>query len=245
LAALRLRVLLADVSYDRAKPRIATALRDWEAAVNRDEVPEWDYSEGQLLRVSLEDVEGFQAKGNEPQLCAGRRGQARSFDGSSWLEAGDVANFGYFDKFSLAAWIRPDGDAGGTIVSRMTDVEEGDGYSLVLRDGKLHVLLVKRWLDDALRVETAEAVIAAAKWQHVLMTYDGSRRAAGIRVYIDGEPVPLKSNLDAINQTFAAKDQPLRIGAGGGPKSRFRGAIDEVQIFRSRRASSVFTNPNF
>jgi hypothetical protein len=173
----------------------------------------------------------LQVQGNKPDACAGRRGQAQEFDGTNWLEAGDVANFGYMDKFSLASWIRPDGAAGGTILSRMTDAEEGDGYSLVVRDGKLHVLHVKRWLDDAIRVETADAVIAADKWQHVLVTYDGSRRAAGISVYIDGKLVPMRVNLDAINQTFAAKDQPLRIGAGGGPKSRFRGAIDEVQIF--------------
>ena len=33
---------------------------------------------------------------------------------------------------------------------------EGEGYGLYLKDGKLQVNLVKRWLDDALRVETEE-----------------------------------------------------------------------------------------
>ena len=43
---------------------------------------------------------------------------------------------------------------------RMTDVHEGDGYQLAIVDGKLQLNLVKRWLDDALRVETAAAARA-------------------------------------------------------------------------------------
>ena len=42
----------------------------------------------------------------------------------------------------------------GAIVSRMTDEPRADGYGVQLDDGKVQVNLVKRWLDDALRVET-------------------------------------------------------------------------------------------
>ena len=45
-----------------------------------------------------------------------------------------LANFGYFDKFSLSAWVRPSDQQGGTVLSRMTDEVEGDGYSVVLRN---------------------------------------------------------------------------------------------------------------
>ncbi len=78
-----------------------------------------------------------------------------------FIAAGDVGKFGYFDKFSLTAWIYPRGEggkaAGGTILSRMTDEAEADGYYLRLVDGRLQVNLVKRWLDDAIRVETETA----------------------------------------------------------------------------------------
>jgi hypothetical protein len=64
----------------------------------------------------------------------------------------------------------------------------------------------------------------------VLVTYDGTRVAKGISVYVNGERVPLKVNYDFINQTFAAT-APLRIGGGGGASARFRGLIDEVQLY--------------
>ncbi len=59
------------------------------------------------------------------------------------------------------------------------------------------------------------------------MTYDGTREAKGIRVYVDGRPRSMHVLLDELNQTFEAKE-PLRIGGGGGPAGRFRGALDEV-----------------
>ena len=36
----------------------------------------------------------------------------------------------------------------------MTPVNRGDGYNLHLENGHLQLNLVKRWLDDSLRVQT-------------------------------------------------------------------------------------------
>lgn len=80
-----------------------------------------------------------------------------------------------------------------------------------------------------MRVET-EQPLAPGRWQHVLMTYDGSRVAGGIRVYIDGQPRKLRVHLDDLNQSFE-NAQPLRIGGGGGPAGRFHGALDDVRIY--------------
>src|SRR5262249_26101820 len=87
----------------------------------------------------------------------------------------------------------------------------------------------KRWLDDALRVETEEG-LEPGRWHHVLATYDGSRVTAGVRVYLDGRPAKLKVNLDDLNQSFQTKE-PLRIGSGGGPEGRFHGLLDEVRVY--------------
>ena len=62
------------------------------------------------------------------------------------------------------------------------------------------------------------------------MTYDGSREAKGIRIFVNGEPQELKVLLDDLNQSFAVKEH-LRVGGGGGPENRFRGHIDEAHIY--------------
>jgi hypothetical protein len=62
------------------------------------------------------------------------------------------------------------------------------------------------------------------------MTYDGSRLASGVTLYIDGRAEGLKVHLDALNQSFIT-EQPLRIGGGSGPEGRFHGRIDEVRVY--------------
>src|SRR5207237_2793028 len=160
---------------------------------------------------------------------AGRLRHAAAFDGHRSLDAGDVGHFGFYDKFSFAAWVYPDGAAGGTLLSRMVDVPRGAGYQLALTGGKVQLNLVVRWLDDALRVETAR-VLEPARWHHVVATYDGSRVAGGVRIYVDGRPEKLAILLDDLNQTFETR-QPFRIGAGGGPGGRFHGCIGEVRAY--------------
>ncbi len=118
-------------------------------------------------------------------------------------------------------------NVGHTILGRGADVEHGDGYALRLDKGKLQLNLVKRWLDDALRVETKTA-LEPDHWHHVAVSYDGSRVAKGVRFYVNGQPVKHRVLLDELNQSFASKE-PLRIGAGQG--TRFRGAIGDVRVY--------------
>jgi hypothetical protein len=146
------------------------------------------------------------------------------------VEAKDVGKFGFLDKFTLAARVRPAGD--GTILSRMDPMGREQGYHVQLEDGRVHVNLVMRWLDDAIRVET-EARLEPGRWRHVAVTYDGTRLASGVAVYFDGVPQKLQVNLDFLNQTFVT-EHPFRIGAGRSP---FPGAVDDVRVY-GRRLSS-------
>jgi len=111
----------------------------------------------------------------------------------------------------------------------MTDAPRAGGYYVQLVDGRIQVNLVRRWLDDAVRVES-ERRLARGRWYHVMVTYDGSRVARGIKIYVNGKEQALNVHLDAMNQSFGSSE-PFRIGAGGGLGSRFRGYIDDVRIY--------------
>ena len=140
----------------------------------------------------------------------------------------NVAKFGYFDRFTLSARIKAAPGEYGTIVSKMVPAEQGHGYSLDLtKEGRVQLNLVKRWLDDALRVETVEPIAVKGESTHVLVTYDGSRGSTGIGIFINGEKIEHRANLDFLNQTFET-DEPLRVGQGN---RAFNGEVASIAVY--------------
>jgi mono/diheme cytochrome c family protein len=237
LAELERQAAEAEATFAALANEIGTAQRSWERSTSLESSFDWCPTEKLVAHLpldsdSVERVRSGRATLNEGSVryVAGPIRQGAELDDKAFLDAGDIANFGFFDKFTLSAWIRVPPGGGGTVISRMVDAAEGEGYQLVIAGGKLQLNLVKRWLDDALRVETAESLPAGA-WHHIAATYDGSRVADGVQIYVDGRPQKLVVLLDELNQTFASK-QPLRIGGGGGRAQRFRGAIDDVRVYQ-------------
>ncbi len=210
------------------KPRLHDARAAWEKSVRPDAFIPWTVTDGLVARYDLDGEAGdARPVDGNPEWVVGRVGGALALDGRRHLEAKGVGKFGFFDKFTLAAWVRPEGD--GTILSRMDPAGREQGYHVQLEGGRVHVNLVMRWLDDAIRVET-EGRLGNGRWRHVAVTYDGTRLASGVAVYFDGVPQTLKVNLDFLNQSFVS-DHPFRIGSGRAP---FRGAVDDVRVYARR-----------
>lgn len=223
----------AETRWNKMQTKLSTSQSAWEKSFESDDL-QW-FPAGHLLAhfpldESVEDIQNNKPSVRQSAKAvfqAGPLGKALKLSGSG-TEAGPIANFGYFDKFSFSFWMKP-AKATGTILSKMNDTARASGYAIQLKDGRLQVNFVKRWLDDAIRVETAEA-LPLNRWQHVAVTYDGSRVAQGIRVYINGKPVKMAVKLDLINQSFAT-EEPFRIGRGGGSESGFHGLLDDVRIY--------------
>ena len=230
LAALEAQLAEAQARYTALAPKLESAQVAWEKSLAAGPAVHWTFTDRQSARFPLDGDAGTATfKDGEAAFATRGNGKAAVFDGHRYLDAGDAGDFGFYDKFSLAVSIFPEGPHGGAIVSRMPEKSRSDGYAVQLVNGKIQVHLTKRWLDDACRVETARA-LEPGRWHHVLVTYDGSRVAAGIHVYLDGQSEKLTVLLDELNQSFNTKE-PLRIGSGGGPTSRFTGRIADVRVF--------------
>jgi hypothetical protein len=158
----------------------------------------------------------------------GKVGQAASFDGHRYINGGKVLNFDYLDPFSFAAWINT-AAPNGAILSSVEDVHEGSGYGLYLRDGKLRFNFTFRWTDLGMRLETKQS-LALNQWHHVALTYDGKRKPAGVKLYVDGVSQEINVLFNEMSWPLGGA-QPFRIGAGEGPEDRFHGAIADVRIY--------------
>jgi hypothetical protein len=165
-------------------------------------------------------------------LGEGRIGKALKLDGKNHVEFKDAVTLERTNAFSYGAWVKFDAKS-GTVLSKM---EAGPGYRGfdLIYDGKLNVHLVNTWPDNGLKVKTKEQ-FPQGQWMHVLATYDGSSKASGVKIYVNGKARELDVEKDALKDTIA-NAEPLRIGARH-VASDFTGAIDEVRFYS--RALSV------
>ncbi len=77
------------------------------------------------------------------------------------------------------------------------------------------------------------------QWSHVLLTYDGSSKAAGLHLYVNGKPVEMETSMDKLTETMRT-EMPARIGARN-PSAPFIGLIDDVRYYnRDLSPAEVF-----
>ncbi|MEJ7712834.1 MAG: LamG domain-containing protein [Pyrinomonadaceae bacterium] len=190
------------------------------------------------------DVIGFKDGG--PKYVSAPTGQATAFDGRLFFDAGRHADFrykstsvDYKERFAISAWIYPESEQGGAIVTKMQDKsEERDnnlprigGWGLFFNNGKVHFNMVREWNYDGFRAET-ETTLPLKMWHHVLLVFDGLGQADDrVRIYVNGQPQQLKINQRNFYLYWGLPEVPLRIGGGGGAEMRFKGALDELRIY--------------
>ena len=198
------RVTAAERAWTALQSRIADEQQDWEKLASKGQV-DWTYDKNALAILPVEL--------REPEKT-GR------------LEGKQFGDFGFMDAFTISVWMSA-WKNGGPLFSRMSNTDRAEGYSVVLTDGRLHVNLVKRWLDDAIRLKTEDRIDPTG-WRHVALCYDGSRLASGVQIFVDGRPMKLRVLLDDLNQSFKT-NEPFRTGAGGG--KMFDGKLSDPRIY--------------
>ncbi|KAA6462029.1 DUF1553 domain-containing protein [Acidobacteria bacterium AB60] len=64
----------------------------------------------------------------------------------------------------------------------------------------------------AIRVSTVKPVPTDGQWRHIFFTYNGSGRASGIRIFIDGSPVATQVETDTLNGKTIRTTAPMQLG---------------------------------
>jgi hypothetical protein len=132
-------------------------------------------------------------------------------DGKSFIDLGEHGRFERNEPFSFGAWIYPLPGADGAFVARMDDTKSSQGYNLYYQNGLIHFQLIHHAPDNMLTM-VSPASLAVNQWHHVFATYDGSAKAAGAKVYVNGKPFAMTVTADTLSKTIVAK-VPLRIGS--------------------------------
>jgi hypothetical protein len=156
-------------------------------------------------------------------------GQAIQLDGhDNWVEGGVEAAFDRTNAFSWGSWVRLQGEKHGTILSKMESGPGLRGFDLFYAEGKLFVHLIHHWPDNALRVRTKKAVTQDT-WLHAFATYDGSGKADGVKLYLNGEPQALEILDDTLTSSIT---NAVTLHLGSRFNSDFlKGALGEIRLY--------------
>ena len=109
---------------------------------------------------------------------------------------GDFANYPATQAFSYGAWVRGENLA-GALLSRMDEAHAYTGWDLWFENNAFGAHLIHEWPGNAIKV-ISETRLPPNAWCHVLVTCDGSSKAAGVKLYLNGQPVPVRIESDSL-----------------------------------------------
>jgi len=145
-----------------------------------------------------------------------------------------IADAGDFDRnqpFTVSTWVKTAraGNIGAMFARMDTAANQHRGWDFWMENDKVGMHIINRWPDDALKVTTKQA-LQPNRWYHVLASYDGSGKAAGVRVYIDGAAQPVDVFTDKLKNTIRAK-VPLKVGQRQVGERLKDAALQDVRIY--------------
>lgn len=197
----------------------------------------FDVAEGNKLANSVAEDKPATMHG-ENKLVPGRIGQAVEFTGDDPVQL-EVGNFRRYEPFSVSLWLKtPDVKERAVVFHRSaawTDAASR-GYELLIIDGRLRWSLIHFWPGNAISIEATEK-LPLNEWVHVAVSSDGSSRAGGLRLVVNGKPADVRVLKDKLTKEITG-------GGNGGDNiklgERFRdrgfkqGQIDEIRVFGRR-----------
>ena len=189
---------------------------------------------GQLAHYTFDQAPVAQGEGlpqpkimGKPKFDLGRSTGAVATSGDNYLDMGQVGDFDGTKPFSYSLWINPK-QGSGSPVSKMDSPHDYRGWDLYLQSGRPAAHFINKWPENALKV-SSKMELPRGKWSHIVVTNDGSRKPAGIKIYINGQSVPLDTEADALKGTMH-NDVPLTVGRRTG-SDQFDGQVDDLVIY--------------
>jgi Protein of unknown function (DUF1553)/Protein of unknown function (DUF1549)/Planctomycete cytochrome C/Concanavalin A-like lectin/glucanases superfamily len=178
-------------------------------------------------------------------------GQAFRFDGATELSFNGIGDFRSDQAFALAFWLNSSSDGAQTVLQRRDDSKAWNGYELALEDPepgtrsrtdlRIVVRIASRWPEQAIEIQSrahcihSDPIVGDTQFddpreaRHLVLNYDGSGKARGVALYLDGKPLGVDVVRESPIADFRTRT-PLTIGDDrSGPP--FRGAIADMRIY--------------
>jgi len=182
--------------------------------------------------------------GKDVALVNGKFGLAPKFDNQyDRIDLTELKAIEIYEPFSISIWVNPNKRAAEG--KTMTIIGSSSGKHQIYRGWDLHLdaeghissRLISALPNNYIQVKTIEP-IPLGEWTHVLLTYDGSAKASGLHIYINGNDTPQNIEYDRLYKTIIPKNKGDLI-VGKSPRGQtgdngiFIGMLDQLSIYSS------------
>lgn len=244
--ALPAEVATAKASLDERKKSAAPRFEQWLAAARPDDVQKEVSDDALVASVPLNEGAGieinatcgqpmkFKATGPVVWRPDGKVGPAATLKAGATFDLGNLGDFEKDKAFSYGAWVNCAGtNAFAGIIARMDERTDYRGWDLFQHGANYAVHIVGKWPDDALKVTTTKSPVKPGEWQHVFVTYDGSGKPAGVRIFVNGDVAPTNTEHDSLRSSIRTS-VPLRLGQRSVGQVFEGGSLQDVRVYSRR-----------
>jgi len=185
---------------------------------------------GKLPNAADEKTPANPGGGN--RFIPGRTGQALQCNGDDEIKLPDFGIQHAHDPASFAFWLKPGEAYPRAVVFANTSSFDANycGYELLLENGELRWTVMREFPGNAISVR-APSGLPVGEWTHVTVSYDGSSRAAGLKIYLNGQPAVTQTVRDGLKRDFRI-GKALEFAARGRDVGLRGGALDEIHVFK-------------
>lgn len=172
-------------------------------------------------------------------FSSGMVGRRADFDGETHVEFTGAGAIDRDHPFSIAFWFRPNGKDEQSVLQRIDDAQTRRGYEfwvessepvpgVLKRDTALYFRLANRWPENSIEVKIKPRFVLG-EFHHIAFAYDGSGRASGLTLFIDGRSGAFDVVKDNLTSSFASA-HALEIGSKNLGKP-FKGSLDDLRFY--------------
>jgi subtilisin-like proprotein convertase family protein len=176
---------------------------------------------------------------NSISFTAGKSGSAFAFDGQGFIKVltSSATDIGRGDGFTFEAWVNPATISSESITSRQPLCEYGTFnddtggtvgvhfWGCVSQDGDFYANIKDINGGDHF-FSTPGNLLSANIWQHVALTY--ARTSGDVIIYVNGNAV----HTEHVGSFTPDTKHELYFGARMGGQERFKGAMDEIALYK-------------
>lgn len=174
--------------------------------------------------------------GGEPVFAAHPGGKALQLDGDVFLDLGQNGVFRKSEPFSVGIRVNIPKELKEGVILHKSQAERlynFRGYHLYLKNDRLELNMAHTAPSDAI-TRVSKLPIPKNQWVQLTITYDGSSKAAGLKLYVNGKEAEMETTMDQLTKDilFRSAVQPgLQIGAwwrGFGLKNAL---VDDIVVY--------------